>query len=86
MDIKKQQKQPTTSKFNAGSDIRSDLWHDLSLSDLWRQYALLQERISFCQQLGDKMGMQLQLERGMNHLEALLAEKGTIDANAIVIR
>ena len=83
--MEKQKEQP---KFNAESELRSDLWDKMSLNDLWLQRVLLNNRMMFVQGLG-KIGMYEQMARSMKFLDTLIEErtkKETNIADSVVIR
>lgn len=61
--------------FDPNTDLRSDMWEQLSLQDLWLQKILLQQRINICISTG-KVEVRKQLEKGMKFLQVYIDEKG----------
>lgn len=60
--------------FDPNTELRSDMWEQLSLQDLWLQKILLQQRINICNSTG-KIEVRNQLERGMKFLQVHIDEK-----------
>lgn len=60
--------------FDPNTELRSDLWENLSLNDLWLQKILLQQRINYCVSTG-KIDIRKQMERGMKFLQVIIEEK-----------
>lgn len=62
-------------KFDPQKKLDSDSWNIMSITDLWHQKMLLQERIDVAKRMG-KIDMQRQLERGMMTLMSIIKLKG----------
>jgi len=61
--------------FDPQKVLDSRYWTEMSITDLWHQKLLLQEKIDVAMQMG-KLGMRQQLEKGMVNLMALIKMKG----------
>ena len=61
--------------FDPRETLDSRFWTEMSITDLWHQKILLQEKIDVAMRMG-KLGMRQQLEKGMVKLMALIKLKG----------
>lgn len=65
---------PLTDDFDPTTTLRADKWDTMGLQDLWHQKILLQEKINYCNSIG-QMQMVQQMENGMKRLHARIEEK-----------
>ena len=75
---------PQNKKFDPNTELRSDLWEDMPLNDLWLQKILLQEKIGFCSQIGNA-NMKIQMDRAMTVLQMIIEEKQTVSDTNIIL-
>ena len=75
---------PKDKKFDPNTELRSDMWGNMPLNDLWLQKILLQEKINFCNQIGNG-NMKIQLERAMAFLQALIEEKQSVSDTHLIL-
>lgn len=61
--------------FDPQKKLDSAHWNVMSITDLWHQKILLQERIDVAMRMG-KIDMQRQLEKGMMTLMSIIKIKG----------
>jgi hypothetical protein len=82
MEQKKEKKTPKPvidtqarkRRFNPEKDIRTDLWEEMELSDLYSQRLVLADRALFMQQKG-LMQAYTQMQAAMRQLETYIEEK-----------
>jgi hypothetical protein len=58
----------------AGTEIRAENWHKMSLSKLWDQHVILNKRLMIAQQLR-KQGMVNSISFGIDFLNELIKKK-----------
>lgn len=60
--------------------VRGDKWHDMPLTELWEQKAILQGRLVLAAGTGNQ-SLVMQIQRGIYALEELIASKATSDSD-----
>ena len=72
----------TKRDYNPEKDLRADLWDTMPLQELWQQKVVMNNRITYLQQMG-RNDIALQVARGMQRLEVLIEEHGKDEAISI---
>ena len=72
------------TEFDPNTQLRADLWDQMSVNDLWLQHVIIQKRLLGARSIGN-YPMEQQIQKGLDRLLLLIEEKSTdIKDNSLV--